>query len=53
MPQRVGQRLAQQWGWLSAGHYAHVSRWVAGVGKLLGGCLRQTKQAQNRSADDV
>ena len=53
MPQRVGQRMAQQWGWLSAGHSVHVSRQVAGVGKLLGGWLRQTQQAQNRSADDV
>ena len=47
------QRVAQQWGWLSAGHSAHVSRQVAGIGKLLGGRLRQTRQALGRSADDV
>lgn len=41
---RLYLRLAQQWGWLSAGQYEHVSRQVAGVGKLLGGWLRQTRQ---------
>ena len=42
---RLYLRLAQQWGWLSAGQYEHVSRQVAGVGKLLGGWLRQTRQS--------
>lgn len=42
---RLYLRLAQQWGWLSAGQYEHVSRTVAGVGKLLGGWLRQTRHA--------
>lgn len=42
---RLYLRLAQQWGWLSPGQYEHVSRMVAGVGKLLGGWLRQTRQA--------
>lgn len=42
---RLYLRLAQQWGWLSAGQYEHVSRLVAGVGKLLGGWLRQTRHA--------
>ena len=36
-----------------ASQYEHVSRLVAGVGKLLGGWLRQTRQALGRSADDV
>ena len=47
---RLYLRLAQQWGWLSAGQYEHVSRLVAGVGKLLGGWLRQMRQALGRSA---
>lgn len=42
---RLYLRLAQQWGWLSAGQYEHVSRMVAGVGKLLGGWIRQTRHA--------
>ncbi len=40
---RLYLRLAHQWHWLSGGQYEHVSRMVTGVGKLLGGWIRQTK----------
>ena len=40
---RLYLRLAQQWQWLSAGQYEHVSKLVTEIGKLLGGWLRQTK----------
>lgn len=43
---RLYLRLAQQWQWLSAGQYEHVSKMVAGIGKLLGGWIRQTRAAQ-------
>lgn len=46
---RLYLRLAQQWGWLSAGQHEHVSRMVAGIGKLLGGWLRQTKRGAEAS----
>lgn len=46
---RLYLRLAQQWGWLSGGQYEHVSRMVAGIGKLLGGWLRQTKRGADAS----
>jgi hypothetical protein len=42
---RLYLRLACQWGWLSSGQYEHASRLVAGVGKLLGGWIRQTSAA--------
>lgn len=42
---RLYLRLARQWDWLSSGQYQHVSRMVAGVGKLLGGWIRQTRCA--------
>ena len=35
-------RLAQRWGWLEPGPYAHVSRMVAEIGRLLGGWLNFT-----------
>lgn len=44
---RLYLRLAHQWGWLAAGPYEHVSRLVAGIGKLLGGWIRQTRAADN------
>ena len=40
---RLYLRLAQRWGWLSAGQYEHVSKMVAEIGRLLGGWLRQTR----------
>lgn len=40
---RLYLRLVQQWQWLNAGQYEHVSKLVAEIGKLLGGWLRQTK----------
>jgi 23S rRNA-intervening sequence protein len=40
---RLYLRLSHQWGWLSAGQYEHASRMVAGIGKLLGGWLKQTR----------
>ena len=39
---RLYLRLARQWDWLAIGQYEHVSRMVAGIGKLLGGWLKQT-----------
>ncbi|MGZ8245097.1 diversity-generating retroelement protein Avd [Methylomagnum sp.] len=42
---RLYLRLARHWDWLSSGQYEHVSRMVAGLGKLLGGWIRQTRKA--------
>ena len=42
---RLYLRLSHQWHWLSAGQYEHASRMVAGIGKLLGGWIRQTRAA--------
>lgn len=42
---RLYLRLSNQWNWLSSGQYEHVSRMVAGIGKLLGGWIRQTRVA--------
>lgn len=39
---RLYLRLAHQWHWLADSQYAHVSRLVAEVGRLLGGWLRQS-----------
>jgi four helix bundle protein len=47
---RLYLRLARQWDWLSSGQYEHVSRQVAGVGKLLGGWLRQTRSSSSPAA---
>lgn len=47
---RLYLRLAHQWAWLSAGQYEHVSRMVAGVGKLLGGWIKQTRAAAGSGA---
>ena len=38
---RLYLRLAHTWHWLADSQYAHVSRLVAEVGRLLGGWLRQ------------
>lgn len=43
---RLYLRLSRQWDWLSSGQYEHASRMVAGVGKLLGGWIRQTRAPQ-------
>jgi len=40
---RLYLRLSHQWRWLSGGQYEHVSRMVAGLGRLLGGWIRQTR----------
>ena len=42
---RLYLRLARQWNWLSSGQYEHASRMVAGVGRLLGGWIKQTERA--------
>ena len=42
---RLYLRLSNQWSWLSSGQYEHVSRMVVGIGKLLGGWIRQTRAA--------
>jgi four helix bundle protein len=42
---RLYLRLASQWQWLSASQYEHACRLVAGIGKLLGGWIRQTRGA--------
>jgi hypothetical protein len=47
---RLYLRLARQWDWLSSGQHQHASRMVAGVGKLLGGWIRQTRNA-NRTGE--
>ena len=46
---RLYLRLANRWNWLSAGQYEHASRLVAGIGKLLGGWIRQTRAAEAAS----
>ena len=43
---RLYLRLAQRWDWLSSKQYEHVSRMVAGIGKLLGGWIKQTRNAR-------
>lgn len=40
---RLYLRLAHDFGWLSSGQYAHVSRMVDEIGRLLGGWIRQTR----------
>ncbi len=40
---RLYLRFAFEWHWLSGGQYEHASRMVAGIGKLLGGWIKQTK----------
>jgi hypothetical protein len=42
---RLYLRLSRQWNWLSSGQYEHASRMVAGIGKLLGGWIKQTRAA--------
>lgn len=39
---RLYLRLAHRFNWLNSGQYAHVSRMVTQIGKLLGGWVRQT-----------
>lgn len=38
---RLYLRLAHRWQWLTDSQYAHVSKLVAEVGRLLGGWIRQ------------
>lgn len=47
---RLYLRLAQRWQWLSEGQYAHASRLVAQVGRLLGGWMKQTGAARAGAA---
>jgi len=42
---RLYLRLSHQWNWLSSGQYEHASRMVAGIGKLVGGWIKQTRAA--------
>lgn len=37
---RLYLRLIYRWGWISSGQYAHVSRLVKEIGKLLGGWIK-------------
>ena len=37
---RLYLHLVHDWGWLSAGQYAHVSQMVAEIGRLLGGWVK-------------
>ncbi len=39
---RTYLRLAQHWGWFSAGQYQHVSLMTTEIGKLLGGWIKVT-----------
>jgi four helix bundle protein len=48
---RLYLRLSHQWNWLSGGQYEHASRMVAGIGKLLGGWIKQTRVAAARGRD--
>ena len=41
--------LAGQWDWLGSGQYEHASRIVAGIGRLLGGWIRQTASGRSGS----
>ena len=52
---RLYLRLALAWGWLNRGQYAHVSRLVAELGKLLGGWTRatQTEIAQEKARESA
>jgi hypothetical protein len=47
---RLYLRLAQRWGWLSSGQYAHASHMVAEIGRLLGGWIRQTRTKASAKA---
>jgi hypothetical protein len=40
---RIYLRLAHRWRWLSDSQYAHASRMVAEIGRLLGGWLRSDR----------
>jgi hypothetical protein len=40
---RLYLRLAHHWRWMTAGQYAHASRLVAELGRLLGGWQRVTQ----------
>lgn len=44
---RLYLRLSRQWDWLSGGQYEHVSRMVAGIGRLLGGWIKQTRAVES------
>lgn len=35
-------RLVFEWGWLTSGQYAHVSKMVTQIGQRLGGWIKQT-----------
>ncbi len=39
---RLYLRLANRWGWLSAGQYQHAAQMVAEIGRLLGGWRKST-----------
>jgi hypothetical protein len=43
---RLYLRLVHEWGWLNAREFAHASRMVAEIGRLLGGWLKQTQGAK-------
>lgn len=41
---RLYLRLAHAWRWLNDGQYAHCSRMVAEIGRMLGGWQKTTRQ---------
>lgn len=43
---RLYLRLVRDFGWLTGGQYAHVSRMVDEIGRLLGGWIRQTERSR-------
>lgn len=43
---RLYLRLAHKWRWLSDGQYAHVSRLVQELGRMLGGWLKQSNSGK-------
>lgn len=45
---RLYLRLVHHWQWLNDGQYAHASRMITEIGKLLGGWLKQTTTPQDK-----
>ncbi len=41
---RLYLRLAEHWRWINQGQYAHASRLIAEIGRLLGGWQKVTRQ---------
>jgi hypothetical protein len=46
---RVYLRLAARWSWLKPGQYRHAAGMITEIGRLLGGWMRQTRDALQTS----